>query len=60
MTDITRRTSFTWNIIRKYMRRDVIELVFRVLGKACKLDAFAEKLSAWLKLEMGRPRRQSL
>ena len=46
------------NTIRRYLRGDVVEPAFKVPERPSKLDAFAEKLSAWLKLESGRPRKQ--
>jgi len=56
--EISRRTSLSRNTIRKYLRLDVVEPVFKVPDRASKLDAFADKLSAWLKVEGSRPRKQ--
>ncbi len=56
--EIARRTGLSRNTIRKYLRGDVVEPAFKVPERPSKLDAFAEKLSAWLKLESGRPRKQ--
>src|SRR5271168_3985068 len=56
--EIGRRTGLSRNTIRKYLRGDVVEPVFKLPERPSKLDAFAEKLSAWLKMESGRPRKQ--
>jgi transposase len=56
--EIGRRTGLSRNTIRKYLRGDVVEPAFKVPERSSKLDAFAETLSAWLKLETGRPRKQ--
>ena len=49
--EIARRTGLSRNTIRKYLRGAVVELAFKLPERASKLDAFAEKLSAWLRLE---------
>ena len=56
--EIARRTGLSRNTIRRYLRGDVVEPAFKAPERPSKLDAFAEKLSAWLKLESGRPRKQ--
>ena len=56
--EISRRTNLSRNTIRKYLRSDVVEPAFKVPDRPSKLDAFADKLSAWLKVEGGRPRKQ--
>jgi transposase len=56
--EISRRTSLSRNTIRKYLRADVVEPVFKVPERSSKLDPFAETLSAWLKLETGKSRKQ--
>ena len=56
--EISRRTGVSRNTIRKYLRSDVIEPKFQVLDRPSKLDPYAEKLSAWLRREAGRPRKQ--
>jgi transcriptional regulator with XRE-family HTH domain len=56
--EISRRTNLSRNTIRKYLRSDVVEPAFKVPDRPSKLDAFADKLSAWLKLEGSRPRKQ--
>jgi transposase len=54
--EISRRTGVSRNTIRKYLRSDMIEPTFRVPDRPSKLDPYAEKLSAWLRREAGRPR----
>jgi len=56
--EIARRTGLSRNTIRKYLRGDVVEPVFKLPERPSKLDAFAAKLSAWLKLESGKSRKQ--
>ncbi len=56
--EISRRTGVSRNTIRKYLRSDVTEPKFRVPDRPRKLDSYAEKLSAWLRREAGRPRKQ--
>ena len=56
--EISRRTGVSRNTIRKYLRSDVIEPKFQVPDRPSKLDPYAEKLSAWLRREAGRPRKQ--
>jgi len=56
--EISRRTGLSRNTIRKYLRSDVVEPKFKVPHRPSKLDAFADKLSAWLKTEASRPRKQ--
>jgi len=56
--EIARRTGLSRNTIRKYLRGDVVEPVFKLPKRPSKLDAFAAKLSAWLKLESGKSRKQ--
>ncbi len=56
--EIARRTGLSRNTIRKYLRSDVVDPKFKVPDRPSKLDAFADKLSAWLKTEASRPRKQ--
>jgi hypothetical protein len=44
--------------IRKYARADAVEPIFKVPKRPNKLDAFAEKLTAWLRVESGKSRKQ--
>jgi hypothetical protein len=52
--EIKRRTGLSRNTIRKYLRADAVEPVFRVPRSAEQVDPFAEKLTGWLKVELGR------
>ena len=56
--EISRRTGVSRNTIRKYLRSDLIEPKFQVPDRPSKLDPYAEKLSAWLRREAARPRKQ--
>ncbi|MGF7172117.1 transposase [Sphingobium xanthum] len=56
--EIARRTGLSRNTIRKYLRSDTVEPRFKVPDRPSKLDPFAERLSAWLRREMSRPRKQ--
>src|SRR5690606_23322895 len=56
--EITKRTGLYRNTIRKYLRSDTVEPRFKVPERPSKLDPFAERLSVWLRREMGRPRKQ--
>ena len=56
--EISRRTGVSRNTIRKYLRSDVIEPKFQLPDRPSKLDVHAEKLSAWLRREASRPRKQ--
>src|SRR3546814_8411446 len=56
--EIVRRTGLSRNTIRKYLRADTIEPRFKVPDRPSKLDPFADRLSAWLRREMSRPRKQ--
>lgn len=49
--EIKRRTGLSRNTIRKYLRSDVVEPSFKVPVRPSKLDPFAEKLTAWLRVE---------
>ena len=56
--EICRRTGLSRNTIRKYLRSDTVEPAFKVPGRPSKLDRFADRLSAWLKTEANKPRKQ--
>ncbi len=55
---ISRRTGLSRNTIRKYLRTDAVEPQFKAPVRPSKLDGFSDKLSAWLKTEAGRSRKQ--
>ena len=56
--EIERRTGLSRNTIRKYLRGDAVEPQFKVPARPSKLDPFAEKLSAWLRIEASKSRKQ--
>src|SRR3546814_14399927 len=56
--EIVRRTWLSLNTIRNYRLADTIEPRFKVPDRPSKLDPFADRLSAWLRREMSRPRKQ--
>ncbi|HTM81618.1 IS21 family transposase [Asticcacaulis sp.] len=56
--EICRKTGLSRNTIRKYLRSDVVEPAFQTPGRPTKLDAYADKLVHWLKIESGRSRKQ--
>jgi len=56
--EISRRTGLSRNTIRKYLRSEVIEPKFKVPERSSKLDAFADRLTHWLKIEASKPRKQ--
>lgn len=56
--EIERRTGLSRNTIRKYLRADTVEPKFKVPARPSKLDPFAEKLSAWLRIEASKSRKQ--
>ena len=56
--EISRRTGLSRNTIRKYLRTDVVEPAFKIPERPSKLDPFADRLSAWLKTEANKPRKQ--
>lgn len=56
--EICRRTGLSRNTIRKYLRSEAVEPAFKVPDRPSKLDPFADRLSAWLKTEANKPRKQ--
>lgn len=56
--EICRRTDLSRNTIRKYLRADGVEPKFNVPERPSKLDPFADRLSAWLKTESKKGRKQ--
>ena len=55
---IARRTGLLRNTIHKYLRSETVEPVFRTPDRPSKLDPFAERLAAWLRTDVRRPRKQ--
>ena len=56
--EISRRTGLSRNTVRKYLRSDSIEPRFNVPDRSSKLDPFADKLSAMLRIETAKSRKQ--
>jgi transposase len=56
--EISRRTGLSRNTVRKYLRSGEVEPRFKVPGRPSKLDLYADRLSAWLKTEANKPRKQ--
>ncbi len=56
--EISRRTGLSRNTVRKYLRSGDVEPKFKVPARPSKLDSFADRLSAWLKTEANKPRKQ--
>ncbi len=56
--EIGRRTGLSWNTIRKYLRLGSVEPKFKVPERPSKLDPFADRLSAWLRTEAKKNRKQ--
>jgi transposase len=56
--EISRRTGLSRNTVRKYLRSGEVEPQFKVPGRPSKLDPYADRLSAWLKTEANKPRKQ--
>jgi transposase len=56
--EIAKRTGLSRNTVRKYLRSDTVEPRFKVPERPSKLDPFVERLTAWLRREMGRSRKQ--
>ena len=56
--EISRRTGLSRNTVRRYLRSDAIEPKFQVPDRPSKVDAFADKISQWLRSEAVKPRKQ--
>lgn len=56
--EIARRTRLSRNTIRKYLKREVVEPKYPDRQSPSKLDDFAPKLTAWLKTEANKNRKQ--
>lgn len=55
---IARRTGQSRNTVRKYLRSEAVEPVFRTPDRPSKLNPCAERLAAWLRTDARRPRKQ--
>lgn len=56
--EISRRTGLSRNTVAKHLAAGTIEPKFTTPDRPSKLDPYAEKLSAWLKTETGKSRKQ--
>lgn len=56
--EISRRSGLSRNTVRKYLRADSVEPQFTAPDRPSKLDPYADKLSAMLRVEMGKSRKQ--
>ena len=56
--EILKRTGLFCNTVLKYLRPDTVERQFKVPDRPSKLHLFVERLTVWLKREMGRTRKQ--
>ena len=56
--EISRRTGLSRNTIRKYLREGVVEPKFKTPLRPSKLDPYADRLSAWLLLQLRKPRKE--
>ena len=57
--EIARQTNLSRNTIRKYLRSVEVEPTFKLPDRPSKLDAFAGKLSSWLKVEANKSRKHT-
>ena len=55
--EISRRTGLSRNTVRKYLRADSVEPRFQVPERPSKLDRYADKLAAMLRVEGGKSRK---
>ncbi len=58
ISEIERLTALSRSTIRKYLRSDTLEPVFKTSVRPSKLDEFADKLSGWLLIEANKSRKQ--
>lgn len=56
--EISRRTGLSRNTVRKYLRTESVEPRFKGSERPSKLDPYADKLSAMLRVETGKSRKQ--
>ena len=55
--EISRRSGLSRNTVRKYLRADSVEPQFTAPDRRSKLDPYADKLSAMLRVETGKSRK---
>jgi transcriptional regulator with XRE-family HTH domain len=58
LAEIAKRNGLSHNTVRKYLRSDTVQPQFKVSEWPSKIDPFVERLTAWLKREMGRSCKQ--
>lgn len=58
LREIARRLGISRNTVRRYLRADVTAPAYPARHSPSKLDGHAAKLSAWLKTEANKPRKQ--
>ena len=56
--EIARRTGLSRNTVTKHLAADTVESKFATPERPSKLDPFADRLSAWLKTESKKNRKQ--
>ena len=56
--EMARRTGLSRNTIRKYLRDGTVEPEFKTPPRVSKLDAYGDRLSAWLLARARRPRKE--
>ena len=56
--EISRRTGLSRNTVTKHLNAGTIEPQFTTPDRHSKLDPFSDKLTAWLKAEAGKSRKQ--
>lgn len=58
LREIARRTGYSRNTVRRYLRNEIVDPVYPKRHTPSKLDAFADKLSQWLADEARNSRKQ--
>lgn len=58
LREISRRTGFSRNTIRRYLRNATVEPIYPARQTPSKLDPYADKLASWLKQNLTLPRKQ--
>jgi DNA-binding IclR family transcriptional regulator len=58
LREISRRLGISRNTVRRYLRSEAVEPVYAERNTPSALDRYALKLSAWLKTESSKSRKQ--
>jgi transposase len=58
LREIARRTGFSRNTIRRYLRNETVEPIYSQRQTSHKLDPYADKLSKWLEHNACASRKQ--